>query len=288
MKVSIVIPTYYRSKDLADLFESLLRQSVKPLEVIVVDDTPTNVIERLCKIYHNVFEKLNIKLIYVRNYRERSAAIARNIGASMAKGEIILFLDSDIILHNDYIKRILEVFEAKKEALGVQGWILHRVKRRTLYLDNILRKIFLLVHLTKNSCGIFEYPYILTEIINCSALSGSNMAFKRVIFNEFRFDENLLKYSYMEDLLFTHLIYKKYPSSLFITPYAKCIHKVSGEGRIKTSILEHSHLRACRKYVLKKLFGTRGVIIFGWQTLGLLTFNMLRKIRRLLRRVSIE
>lgn len=49
MNVSVVIPTHYRSKDLSELFESLLRQTVKPIEVIVVDDTPSNVIEKVCE-----------------------------------------------------------------------------------------------------------------------------------------------------------------------------------------------------------------------------------------------
>ncbi|MEM2703870.1 MAG: glycosyltransferase family 2 protein [Candidatus Bathyarchaeia archaeon] len=269
MKVSVVIPTYYRPKDLANLFDSILRQTVKPLEVIVVDDTPTNVIEKVCETYYDSFKRFNIKLVYVRNYKERSAAVARNIGASMAEGEIILFLDSDIILYPDYMEKILEIFEEIPNSLGVQGWkIPKNVPRRSkgllkYFALNNLRKLFLLLHFTSGACGPFEYPAILNKISNCESLSGSNMAFKRAIFDEFKFDENLLKYSYMEDTLFTYSVYKKYPNSLYITPYAKCVHKVSEEGRITTSTFEHPHLRACRKYVLKKLFGTKGIIIFG-------------------------
>jgi len=284
MEVSVVIPTYYRSKDLSELFDSLLKQTVKPLEVIVVDDTPTNIIEKVCETYHDKFEELNIELIYVRSFKERSAAIARNIGVSMAKGEIILFLDSDIILYPNYIKKILEVFQKIPNSLGVQGWkIPKRVPRNSkglmkYFTINNLKKLFLIQHFTTDSCNLFEYPLLLTKIINCESLSGSNMGFKRVIFNEFKYDENLLKYSYMEDMLLTHSIHRKYPNSLYITPNAKCIHKVSEERRIKGSIFEHPHLRVCRKYVLMKLFGIKGLLIFGWQTLGLLTLNISRKI----------
>ncbi len=235
MKVSVVVPTYYRPKDLADLFDSILRQSVKPMEVIVVDDTPTNVIERICEEYHNMFKRNNIKLFYVRNYKQRSAAIARNIGVSIAKGEIILFLDSDIVLYPNYIEKILEVFSEVPNFLGVQGWKIPKnvpqdSKGQLKYVAaNNLRKFFILSHFTINTCGFSKYPIILTKILNCKSLSGSNMAFKRAIFDEFKFDENLLKYSYMEDFLFTYSIHKKYPNSLYITPYAKCIHKVSEE-----------------------------------------------------------
>jgi len=54
MKVSIVVPTYERPNDLADLFDSLLKQTVKPLEVIVVDDTTSNVIKEVCAKYRSL------------------------------------------------------------------------------------------------------------------------------------------------------------------------------------------------------------------------------------------
>ncbi|MEM1540397.1 MAG: glycosyltransferase family 2 protein [Candidatus Bathyarchaeia archaeon] len=286
MKVSIVIPTYYRPKDLADLFDSILRQTVKPMEVIVVDDTPTDVIARVCEVYHNEFKRFNIEFAYVRNYKKPSLTIARNIGVSMVKGEIILFLDSDIILYSDYIEKILEIFERNPNALGAQGWIIPKnvplgsKELLKYFILNNLRKLFLLWHFTSNSCGPFSYPIILNKISNCRRLSGSNMAFRRVVFSEFRFDENLLKYSYLEDLLFTYPIQKKYPNTLYITPYAKCIHKVSVEGRIEASFLERPYLRICRKYALMKLFGVKGLLIFSLQTLGLLMHGILRKIWR--------
>jgi len=69
MKASIVIPTYYRPKDLAELFDSLLKQTVKPLEVIVVDDTPSNIIEEICAKYRDKFESLNIKSFMLKIIR---------------------------------------------------------------------------------------------------------------------------------------------------------------------------------------------------------------------------
>jgi len=293
MKVSVVIPTYYRPKDLSELFDSLLKQTVKPLEIIVVDDTPSNIIEKVCAKYRGRFERFNLKLVYVRNYKERSASIARNIGASIATGDIILFLDSDIILYPDYIKKIQEVFREKPEALGVQGWIDLAIETRghiylrRHHLINNLRKFFSLSHLNRSGmkkCKLFEYPARLTNVVSCEALAGSNMAFKKEVFTWLKFDENLKGYSYMEDKLFSHSIYKKYPSSLYITPYAKCIHKVSREGRTVTSFFESPHIRKCRKYVLTKLFGVKGLFIFFWQTAGLLLLSITRKVWRYIRR----
>lgn len=289
MKVSVVIPTYYRPNDLADLFDSILKQTIKPLEVIVVDDTPTNVIEKVCEKYYDKFKRLNIKLVYVRNYKEPSLTIARNIGVSIAKGDIILFLDNDVVLYDDYIEEMLKVFRENPNVLGVQGWKIPKTFPQSskdllrYFVLNGIRKLFLIQHYGVNGCKIFEYPLTLTRITNCESLSGSNMAFRRAVFNEFKFDENLLKYAYLEDMLFTHSIYKKYPRSLYITPHAKCIHKWSEEGRMEASFSEHPFSRACRKYVLTKLFGIKGLLIFGWQTLGLLTLSTSRRIWRLIK-----
>lgn len=112
-----MIPTYYRSNDLAELFESILRQTIMPLEVIVVDDTPTNEIKALCEDYGVKFKLLDIELTYVKNSKERSITIARNICAKMTEGDIIMFFDNDIVPYPNYMENILDVFQNYPNAL---------------------------------------------------------------------------------------------------------------------------------------------------------------------------
>jgi GT2 family glycosyltransferase len=268
MKVSVVVPTYCRVDDLSELFGSLLKQTVKPFEVIVVDDTPDDTISVLCETYKAVFESVGSKLIYVKNPRMRSLTISRNLGVKLARGELIMFLDSDVILHSDYVEKILEVFGKYPNALGVQGWILNSGKDKLDRFSQILNKIFFLDRSAKDSCKFSEYPAILTKIVNCEHLSGANMTYKRAVFSEFKFDESLEKYCYMEDVLFSHSVFKKYPKGLYITPYAKCIHKSSETGRVERKELERLKNKH-RKYVLVKLFGLKGLLLYYWQSIGI-------------------
>ncbi|HJX23088.1 MAG TPA: glycosyltransferase, partial [Candidatus Bathyarchaeia archaeon] len=53
--VSVVVPTYYRPKELGDLFDSLLNQSIRPFEVVIVDDTPTKAVRNLCEDFETKF-----------------------------------------------------------------------------------------------------------------------------------------------------------------------------------------------------------------------------------------
>lgn len=235
MQVSVVIPTYYRRKDVDECLDSILRQTNLPKEVLIADNTPDDEIENLIKGRKTEFKEKNVILEYIRNPRKNSIAIAQNIGIENATGDIILFLDSDVVLDEDYIKVILKMYKEKPDALGVQGLIqnLEREKGFINKLCGIYDRIFY-IHLDEKnkfrllpSLGV-SFPSFVDKIINCEWLSGANNSYRKEILEEFRWDENLKK---INDIDLPYRIFKKYPSSLFMTPYAKLIHKGSPGGR---------------------------------------------------------
>jgi GT2 family glycosyltransferase len=281
LNASVIIPTYYRSRDLNRLFENLLKQLTKPVEVLVVDDTPTFEIKNLCKKYRSKFQKAAVRLVYVKNYRERSISIARNLGAKMAFGDILMFLDSDISPYPDYLKNVIEAFNKYPNALGVGGWFSPLQKSRKgfrYYSNQVLIKLFSLTRDSQNSCRNFEYPIILSRTIYCQYLLGSTMSFKRSVFNEFQFDDKLKDYSWGEDFLFSNSITKAYPNTLLISPHARCINYASNEARLKGKALFDVQIRNA-KYILTKLWGLRGLLLFGRQLIGLRFFRVIIKIR---------
>jgi glycosyltransferase involved in cell wall biosynthesis len=281
MRTSVIIPTYNRPQDLSELFDSILRQSVMPSEVLVVDDSPTITIREVCRDYEAKFDEVGVRLLYIRNPGKRSLTIARNLGARIAQGDIILFFDSDLVLYPDYLEKIIDTFNAYPKALGVGGFMVLPPFPVDVgyYAGEVLKRLFFLHCHSRNSCEYPEYPISVTKVINCNWLPGANMAFKHSVFSEFHFDEKLIEYSYMEDILFSRSISKKYPNTLFITPYAKCIHKVSGESRTESLKLKRQK-RQNRKYVQTKLLGSKGLLLYGWQLLGLLIFRLAKKIRK--------
>lgn len=239
MQISIIIPTYNRVEDLNKCLDSIRFQTILPKEIVIVDDSDNNEIQDLLEHIKIEFKEKSIFLKYIRNKKEKSLAIARNTGIEYTAGDIILFLDDDVILDKDYIKQILKVYEKHPDALGVQGYITNIDFNR---FWNTVHKIDLSGHFERNKCRVqtstdATYPYLLNDVILCQWLSGANHSYKRNIFQNFRYDENLKKYSYKEDVDMSYRIFKVHPNSLFITPHAKLIHNLSKEGRIPNKML---------------------------------------------------
>ncbi len=104
LTVSVIIPTKNEGDTLEVCLQSVSRQSISPLEVIVVDggsvDNTLNIAERFDA---KIFKEEGIS----------SPANARNIGAEKAEGEILLIMDADTVLHKDCVKHALESFNDK-------------------------------------------------------------------------------------------------------------------------------------------------------------------------------
>jgi glycosyltransferase involved in cell wall biosynthesis len=231
LKISIVIPTRNRPKSLENLLLSILQQTKKPDEVIVVDDSDINETEKLIRDNHSVFLSNGIALKYLRGNREnRSISAARNLGAAESIGEIVFFIDDDVILYKDYIEEILKTYKEYPGAKGVQGYIINEalaLLNFKNFLLNAVKKVFMLGHIEKNKCTLqwgLTYPYFPDGIIECEWLHGTNMSLKKEVFTSFRFDENLRRRSIGEDVDLTSRIHKHYPHSLLLNPRAKLLH----------------------------------------------------------------
>ena len=101
-KVSVLIPTLKRYGYLRQLLPQLAGQTVKPFEIIIVDQTPE--IKRDHKIGED-FRHLPLRIIY---QDQPGQCASRNEGLVLAKGEYILFLDDDDEIFHDFIEKHLQ------------------------------------------------------------------------------------------------------------------------------------------------------------------------------------
>ena len=105
MILSIIIPTYNEEEYLPVLLESIKEQDFDDYEVIVADANSTDRTREIAEEYGCIVVDGGLP------------AVGRNNGARVAKGEILIFLDSDLKLTEDYLRDVL--YEFKMERLGI-------------------------------------------------------------------------------------------------------------------------------------------------------------------------
>lgn len=111
MKLSVIIPTYNEENYIADCLQSLMKQTEKPDEIIVVDNNSTDKTAEIAKTFPGV---------KVVNEKKQGMIPARNKGFDSAQYDIIARTDADTIVPKNWIKRIKKHF-ADEKIVGVSG-----------------------------------------------------------------------------------------------------------------------------------------------------------------------
>ena len=97
MKISVIIPVYNGEKTITKCLDSIYKTKYRDFEVIVVDDGSTDKTALLIKKY-----PCRIKIL-----RQNSGvSVARNIGAKLARGELLYFVDADVVQKTDNLSEI--------------------------------------------------------------------------------------------------------------------------------------------------------------------------------------
>ncbi len=104
--VSVIIPVYNAEETVEGCLESVFSSDYKDFEVIVVDDKSTD---------RSLDIATEFSCNVVRMAKNSGAAAARNKGAEASHGEILFFLDSDIIVEKNTIEQIAKTFQSKPE-----------------------------------------------------------------------------------------------------------------------------------------------------------------------------
>lgn len=276
--VSVVIPTADRSRNLNDALESIDKQSLPIKEIIIIDSSRTKDTWNLIATKKKVFAKKGIQIDYFWEPRI-SISHARNTGLKKAKSEFVMSLDDDMVLSEGYLEELMKVFKKYPAAIGVQGkfqfWsaITNRIR-----LKMLIRRLFLVTHWWPNvqrilASGDYVLAEPLTRIIDAELIWIQASVFKKKYLDGFWFDENLKGYSYGEDVDFTMRLNKRFPHSLFVTPYAKSIHNQAPLERMLT----FKKLRAHELYLFRKNMTELGWnwLAFLWRNVGVILLVLL-------------
>jgi len=110
--ISVIIPVYNSSKHIDKCLDALISSTYNSYEIIVVDDSSTD----------DSVEISQRKGVKVHRLAHKSGpSAARNFGAKMAKGDILLFVDSDVVVRTNTIERVATDFLKHPEIVAVFG-----------------------------------------------------------------------------------------------------------------------------------------------------------------------
>ena len=128
MKYSVIIPVYNAARTLRRCLDSLVDQSFDDYELLLINDGSTDGSDAICREYANAYS-------CIRYFPKENGGVssARNLGLEQAKGEYILFVDSDDYVAETYLETInravsethpdLLIFGAESTGMGEKKWI---------------------------------------------------------------------------------------------------------------------------------------------------------------------
>ena len=159
--VSIIVPIYNKEKELNKCILSLINQSYKNLEIILINDGSKDSSKCICEKFKN--QDSRVKLIDKEN---AGVELARISGIQIATGEYITFVDSDDWLPYDAIEKLVQTMK-KKDADVVFGnfsrvldkyGILKKYSHKQIYDNKIINREEFIYKYFDSFCGWGEMP----------------------------------------------------------------------------------------------------------------------------------
>lgn len=135
-KVSIVVPVYNTSRYLEQCIKSILSQTYKNLEVLLIDDGSTDDSGVLCDSWARRDDR-----IMVYHKKNEGLGFTRNFGISKARGDYIFFVDSDDYLDVELIRKLVSLMRSE-QAEGVKSGFIRFSENNKYNLNNYIDQLF--------------------------------------------------------------------------------------------------------------------------------------------------
>lgn len=114
-KVSIISPCYNGRKYISKYLESVLNQTYKNIELILVDDASSDNTGEIVLSFVEMFKKNGLSLVYIRLNENKGQAAAINRGLDVFTGEYVTWMDSDDIYYTEAIEKKVCYLEQNKD-----------------------------------------------------------------------------------------------------------------------------------------------------------------------------
>jgi len=228
MKISVIIPTKNRHKDLQIALQSIFDKFLKPDEIIIVDQSDQRLDDGIINNYYK-FLGANANIQYLYDPSIKGLVHAKSVGVGVASGDLICFLEDDIVLERDYFKELIDGFNEYNNMVGCCGVVTNPPFTSTNYLffHNLFHKG---IFRDKRPTIFASYSKSQVNLISSNTISGGVSAWKREVFEKIKFDV-LNGFHMLEDIEFSTRVADLYPNQLYINSKVRLAHYFSPSGR---------------------------------------------------------
>ena len=143
-KVSVIVSVYNTQKYLRECLDSLVNQTYKNIEIVIIDDGSTDASLEICKKYQEKYGQ--IVLFHKKN---GGVSDTRNYGIKYATGQYVSFVDSDDYLEKDAINKLVKLLKKYDADISLCLRVGHKLENNEVRVTNGQA---MLMHILNNSC----------------------------------------------------------------------------------------------------------------------------------------
>ncbi|CDI59171.1 glycosyltransferase [Lactobacillus helveticus] len=182
--ISIIVPVYNVEKYLDRCVQSILIQSFKRFELILVNDGSTDNSFEICQKYR----KKDSRVILI-SQENKGLSAARNTGLNNAHGDYICFIDSDDFIEKDYLKLLLNNLKSNNADISICEYFLSNEKGKKYSIVKLNEPKNISILSGKNTFNYFYEDNCVPNVV------AWNKLYKASLFKELRYKEGY----YFED-----------------------------------------------------------------------------------------
>ena len=183
-KITVIVPVYNVENYLNKCLDSLINQTYKNLEIIVINDGSTDNSGEICQEYA---QKDN-RIVYIEK-ENGGLSDARNVGLDKMTGSYVTFIDSDDWIEQDYIETLYKKIVEYQADIAVGNYYSYNEDEETYYFhiygDSYYEKVY-------DNISIFENLYESQEMKSFALISAWGKLYKAKLFDYLRFDKGKL------------------------------------------------------------------------------------------------
>lgn len=282
--MSIIIPTLNRVESLKDTLDYIMKSTVYPAEIIIVDQSTVYEDCKKIKEYIKQINERTNKQFIKYYHRSPGSTMARNFAQSKAENEILVFMDDDVRIQENTLHNIADIFKDGSISM-IAGLNLNAAEERSKLGYLFGRKSYKRRNQGYVTSAVYgRLPQKTKQRAETEWAMGYFFAIKKSLAQRWGiyWEERFLSYAFSEDLDFSYRYYKKSAENglaCIVDPGVAVYHMVSEEWRETSKAVTYMYIinREYLTYKWRSSFWSR--IMTRWSNFGLFAERMIKRDR---------